>query len=138
MTVTLQVSARYAHRFRQEAVQVLGSAAASIKDTTDHLEAAKDRHEQARRDLDVTDLAILDAAKSVFVQAREQQGDLTISAPAYTLREVVAGCASDAAEQLFHSLDSFDFQPEELLNEIEHWQGKVEFLSDRMEEDDAS
>jgi hypothetical protein len=72
----------------------------------------------------------------VLVQAREQHGELSIEAPAYTLREVAAGCATEAAEELFHSLSTFHFNPEELLNEIEHFHGKVEYLSDRIEEED--
>lgn len=78
---------------------------------------------------------LLDAAKSVLVQAREQHGELRIEAPAYTLREVASGCAGNAAEELFHNVSSFDFNPEELLNEIEHWQRTVELLSGRMEEE---
>jgi hypothetical protein len=51
--VTLQVPERYAERFRAEAVQVLGSIAGSIKNTTDKIEAARDHAlEPAAREVD--------------------------------------------------------------------------------------
>jgi hypothetical protein len=134
--VTLRVPARYAERFRAQAVQVLGSIAGSIRDTTDKIEQAVPEFDPPVRDVDAQDLALLDAAKSVLVQSREQRGELRIEAPAYTLREVVAGCASEAAEELFHGLSNFDFNPEEMLNEVEHFHGSVEYLSDRIEEEE--
>jgi hypothetical protein len=80
------------------------------------------------------DLALLDAARSVLVQAREQEGDLQLDAPAYTLREVASGCATAAVEELTHRISSFDFEPEALLKEIDYWQGlAVQHITDQIE-----
>jgi hypothetical protein len=128
---TLQVPERYADRFRAEAEQVLGSIAASIKDTTDKVEKA--RGELRPLDglgVDDDDLAILDGARSVFVQSREQNGTMAVEAPSYTLREVGCGCATESGEELYHRLSSFDFHPDDLLMEIEHWSGAVLYLTD--------
>lgn len=129
----LQVPEKYADRFRVEAEQVLGSIAGSIKETTDRAELARDRLEPATWAVDDDDLAIFDGARSVFVQSREQDGELAIEGPAYTLREVASGCATAAAEELFHGLSGFDFQPYDLIEEIEHWRDRIAYMNDQFE-----
>lgn len=124
--VTLKVPAEYAERFRDEALFAFGTAGESIDEAYRWSKKAKERGEQAPREISSDELNRLHEAERIFLQAREQEGDLEIEAQAKTLSSAALGCALDAVDDLKGALEEIGGDYHSAVVELEFWQSERE------------
>jgi hypothetical protein len=126
--VTITVPAKYAERFRDEALFTFGSAAQNIEECSKFTRRAKRSGEESRHPIGGDDLNRLHEAERLFLQVRDQGGDLLVDAQPEILRSTAVGCALDAVEVLHGEVEAASGDVRLAMEELAFWESLRERL----------